>query len=133
MLRALRTGLGFRVALAIAAFAALCLVAPPAVMAFGHGERTVHCLAYADAVDHGMHGGLGGVAQKHDGGHGTLPGGTHAPGCCGLYCLSALPLASGPLVEGLLLAPALSPPAEAALFGRVPGRLDRPPIPSLSV
>jgi hypothetical protein len=132
MLRALRTGLGFRVALAIAAFAALCLVAPPAVMAFGHGEKTAHCLAHADAVDHGMHGGLGGVAQKHDGGHGTLPG-THAPGCCGLYCLSALPLASGLLVEGLLLAAALSPPAEAALFGRVPGRLDRPPIPSLSV
>ena len=129
MLRALRTGLGFRVAMAIAAFAALCLVAPPAVMAFGHGENIVHCLAHADAVDHGMH---GGVAQKHDGHPGTLPG-THAPGCCGLYCLSALPLASGPLVEGLLLAPALSPPAETSLFGRVPGRLDRPPIPSLSV
>ncbi|MGH6825986.1 hypothetical protein [Methyloceanibacter sp.] len=129
MLRALRTGLGFRVAMAIAAFAALCLVAPPAVMAFGHGENTMHCLAHADAVDHGMQGGL---AHKHDGDHGTLPG-THAAGCCGLYCLSALPLASGPLVEGLLLAPALSPPAETALFGRVPGRLDRPPIPSLSV
>ena len=76
-------------------------------------EEPVHCLAHADAVDHGMHGGLGGLAQKHDGDHGTLPG-THAPGCCGLYCLCALPLASGPLVEGLLLAPALSPPAEAA-------------------
>jgi hypothetical protein len=42
-------------------------------------------------------------------------------------------LAPGPLFEGLLLAPALSPSAETALFGRVPGRLDRPPIPSLSV
>ena len=129
MLRALRTGLGFRVAIVIAAFAALCLAAPPAVLAFGHGENTLYCLAHADAVDHGTHGGL---AQKHDGDHGTLPG-THAPGCCGLYCLSALPLASGPLVEGLLLAPALSPPAEPTLSGRVPGRLDRPPIPSLSV
>ena len=57
MLRALRTGLGFRVAMAIAVFAALCLVAPPAVMAFGHGDNTVHCLTHADAVDHGMHGG----------------------------------------------------------------------------
>jgi hypothetical protein len=128
MLRALRTGLGFRVAMACAIFAALCLMAPPAVMAFGHGESTVHCLAHADAVDHGMH---EGSAQKH-GHHGTPPG-THAPGCCGLYCLSALPLASGPLVEGLLLAPALSPPAEIALIGREPGRLDRPPILSLSV
>ncbi|HSA66676.1 MAG TPA: hypothetical protein VLE24_03310 [Methyloceanibacter sp.] len=128
MLRALRTGLGFRVAMAMAVFAALCLVAPPAVMAFGHGEKTVHCLAHADAVDHGMHDGM---AQKHDGDHGTPPV-THS-GCCGLYCLSALPLVSDPLVEGLLLATALSAPADAALFGRVPGRLDRPPIPSLSV
>jgi len=132
MLRALRTGFGFRVAVAIAAFAALCLVAPPAVMAFGHGENTIHCLAHADAANHGMHAAaLGGFAQKHGADHGTLPG-TH-PGCCGLYCLSALPLASGPLVEGLLLAPALSPPAEASLSGRVPERLDRPPISSLSV
>ena len=132
MLRALRTGLGFRVAMAIAAFAALCLVAPPAVMALGHGENTMHCLAHADAVYHGMHGGLGGVVQKHDGDHGTLPG-THTPGCCGLFCLSALPLTSGPLVEGLLLAQALSMPAEIVFCSRVPGRLDRPPIPSLSV
>jgi hypothetical protein len=132
MLRALRTGLGFRVAMAIAVFAALCLMAPPAVMAFGHGEKTVHCLAHADAMDHGMHGGLGGLAQKHDGDHGTMPA-THAPGCCGLYCLSALPLASGPLVEGPLLAQALAMPAEIVFHSRVPGRLDRPPISSLSV
>ena len=57
MLQKLRTGLGFRVAVVIAASAALCLVAPPAVMAFGHGNNTVHCLANANAVDHGMHGG----------------------------------------------------------------------------
>ena len=57
MLQKLRTGLGFRVAMMIAVLAALCLVAPPAVMAFGHGSNTVHCLANADAVNHGMHGG----------------------------------------------------------------------------
>jgi hypothetical protein len=129
MLQKLRTGLGFRVAMAIAVFAALCLVAPPAAIAFGHGDNTVHCLANADVADYGMH---GGAAQKHHGDHGKLPG-THAPGCCGLYCLSALPLASGPVVEGISVAPALSPPVEPALFGRIPGLLDRPPIPSLSV
>ncbi|MGA8435276.1 MAG: hypothetical protein WA863_07235 [Methyloceanibacter sp.] len=129
MLQKLRTGLGFRVAIAAAAFAALCFIAPPAVMAFGHGSDTLHCLTHGDAVGHGM---LGGVAHQGHGDHGKLPG-THAPGCCGLYCLSALPLASGPLVEGLLLAPVLSPPVEAALLGRVTGRLDRPPIPSPSV
>ena len=69
-------------------------------MAFGHGSDTLHCLTHGDAVEHGMH---GGVAHQGHGDHGKLPG-THAPGCCGLYCLSALPLASGPLVEGLLLA-----------------------------
>jgi hypothetical protein len=127
MLQALRAGLGFRVAMVVAAIAALCLVAPPAVMAFGHGNNTVHCLANADTVGHGMHG-----AQKDHGDHGKLPG-TKAPGCCGLYCLSALPLASGPVVEGLFVAPALSLPVEIAFLGRVPGRPDRPPIPLLSV
>ena len=129
MLQKLRTGPGFRVAIVIAAFAALCLVAPPAVMAFGHGNNTLHCLSNADTVDHGMH---GGAARKDHGDHAKLPG-TKAPGCCGLYCLSALPLASGPVVEGLFVAPALSLPAETALFGRVPSRPDRPPIPLLSV
>ena len=55
MLKALRAGLGFRVATAIAVFAALCLIAPPAVMAFGHGKTTAHCLTNADVAGHGMH------------------------------------------------------------------------------
>jgi hypothetical protein len=126
-MRALRTGLGFRLAIMIAILAALCLVVPPAVMAFGHGSNTAHCLANAEAVNHGMHG-----RQDHHGGHGTVPG-THAPGCCGLYCMSALPLTPGPMVEGRLIRPALSMPAEIALYSRVPGRPDRPPIPPLSV
>jgi hypothetical protein len=129
MLKALRAGLGFRVATTITVFAALCLAAPPAVMAFGHGSNTAHCLTNADVADHGMH---GGAAPNHHGDHGKLPG-TSAPGCCGLYCLSALPLASAPMVEGLALAPAVSSPVETALFGRVPDRLDRPPISPLSV
>ena len=53
MLKALRAGLGFRVATAIAVFAALCLMAPPAVMAFGHGKTTAHCLTNADVAGHG--------------------------------------------------------------------------------
>ena len=71
MLQKLRTGLGFRVAMMIAAFAALCFVAPPAVMAFGHGSNILHCLANADAVNHGMH---GGGTQDHHGDHGKMPG-----------------------------------------------------------
>lgn len=115
--------------MAIAAFAALCFVAPPAVLAFGHGSNTVHCLVNADTLDHGMH---RGAQQKHHGDHGKLPG-AKAPGCCGLFCLSAIPLAAGPAVAGRLVAPPLSPPEEIALYGRVPGRLNRPPIFLLSV
>ena len=129
MLQKLRSGLCFRAAMIIAVLAALCLVAPPAVMAFGHGSNTLHCLANADAVHHGMH---GGETQKHHGDHGKLPG-TNAPGCCGLYCLTALPPTPGPMVEGRLIRPALSMPAEIALYSRVPGRPDRPPISPLSV
>jgi hypothetical protein len=129
MLKALRAGLGFRVATAIAVFAALSLTAPPAVMAFGHGEATTHCLANADVADHGMH---KAPAPKQHGDHGKLPG-TSAPGCCGLYCLSALPLAFGPTVEGLAPAPALSPQLETLLPSGIAARLDRPPISSLSV
>jgi hypothetical protein len=129
MLKALRAGLGFRVAVAIAVFAALCLVAPPAVMAFGHGSNTVHCLTNADVADHGMH---GGAAPTHHGDHDKMPG-TSAPGCCGLYCLSALPLGSAPVVEDLALAPALSPPVETILSAGLAARLDRPPISPLSV
>jgi hypothetical protein len=95
-------------------------------MAFGHGSKTAHCLANADAVNHGMHGG------DHHSDQGTMPG-THAPGCCGLYCVSALPPAPGPVVEVRLTRPALSVPVEIALYSSVPGRPDRPPIPLLSV
>jgi hypothetical protein len=124
MLKALRTGLGFRVAMAIAVFAAFCLVAPPAVMAFGHGNNTVHCLVKADMADHGMH---GSSAPKHHSDHGQ-PSTTGAPGCCGLFCLSALPLALGAAAEGPPHPPALSPPAEILSTGTLSSRLDRPPI-----
>ena len=53
MLTALTTGVRFRLAIALTTFAALCFVAPPAVLAFGHGENTAQCLSHADAVNHG--------------------------------------------------------------------------------
>jgi len=129
MLQKLRTGLGFRAAMLVALLAALCLVAPPAVIAFGHGDNTAHCLANADAVNHGMH---GNGEQDHHGDRGKSPG-THAPGCCGLYCMSALPLTPGPMVEGPIIRPALSLLPEIAFTGRGPDQLDRPPISLLSV
>ena len=129
MLQKLRSGLGFRVAIMIACFAALCFVAPPAVMAFGHGSNIMQCLTQSDVVDHGMHGGAG---HKNHGDGAKVPG-NHGMNCCGLFFLSALPLASGPLMEGRLVRPARLMPAEIALYSRVPGRPDRPPISPLSV
>jgi hypothetical protein len=128
-MRALRTGLGFRVAMAIAVFAALCFVAPPAVMAFGHGNHLVHCLTHGDAVDHGVPGGVG----HEDHGDGAKAPANHSTNCCGLFLLSALAPSSGPVLDGLLLPMALSAPTEPHLFGRVPEHLDRPPISLLSV
>jgi hypothetical protein len=80
-------------------------------------------------VNHGMHG--GGTAD-HNGDHAKQPR-THAPGCCGLYCMSALPLTTGPILEGRVIRPALAMTAEIAFTGRGPGRIDRPPISLLSV
>ena len=115
MLQKLRSGVGFRVAIMIACFAALCFVAPPAVMAFGHGS---------DVVDHGMHGGAG---HKNHGDGAKVPG-NHGMNCCGLFFLSALPLAAGPLIEGRVIRPVLSAPVEIKQQGRAPDPPDRPPI-----
>jgi hypothetical protein len=123
MLIALRIGLRFRLAVALAAFAALCFVAPPAVLAFGHGGNTINCLAHADMVEHGR-------TAAHDAGHHgdhSSPAHDHQMTCCGLFCLSALAADSGvidPVAAGS--APFLA--RETSLFSRVSERLDRPPI-----
>jgi hypothetical protein len=124
MLTALTTGLRFRVAMAFAAFAALCFVAPPAVLAFGHGANTVHCLAHADQVDHGR---TAAGDTAHHGGH-SAPAGDHQMTCCGLFCSSALAADSGEAVAPAAVYSAPFPAREAHLFSRVPERPDRPPI-----
>jgi hypothetical protein len=129
MLQKLRSGLGFRVAIMIACFAALCFVAPPAVMAFGLGSNIMQCLTHGDAVDHGMRSGSG----HKDHGDGAKVPGNHGMNCCRLFFLSALPLASGPLVEGRVIRPGFSAPVEINPLGRAPDQPDRPPISLLSV
>ena len=124
MLTALTTGLRFRFAITLAAFAALCFVAPPAVLALGHGAHTANCLAHADTVDHGN------VAvhdTKHASDH-SCPDADHHMGCCGLFCLSALAVDNGEAVMPALRAARPFPPREPSLFSRVPEGLDRPPI-----
>jgi hypothetical protein len=123
MLIALRTGLRFRLAVAFAAFAALCFVAPPAVLAFGHGANTIHCLSHANLVHHGeplSH------DSHHHGDH-SSPAGDHQMTCCGLFCLSALAADFG-VVERIELSGVPAPTGATSLFSREPERLDRPPI-----
>jgi hypothetical protein len=127
MLIALRTGLRFRLAAAFAMFAALCFVAPPAVLAFGHGGNALDCIAHADEVNHGK-----AVSHAHHGDR--FPAGDSSPSssdhqmtCCGLFCLSALAADSGAVLVATLAA-APFPKREPTLFSRVAERLDRPPI-----
>jgi len=129
MLTALTTGLRFRFAITLAAFAALCFVAPPAVLAFGHGSNTANCLAHADQVDHGR---IAAGETKDHGGH-SAPAGDHQMSCCGLFCLSALAADSGPAFAPAAVYSAAFPARETRLFSRVPERLDRPPISALVV
>jgi hypothetical protein len=125
MLTALRTGLRFRFAILLAIFASLCFVAPPAVLAFGHGSATADCMAHADIVGHGKASAT--QHMKHDGDH-SAPTANHQPSCCGLFCMSALPADGGPFLPA---APTFTPLPlrDTILFSRVPEHLDRPPIP----
>jgi hypothetical protein len=132
MLATLRSGPGFRIAMSLALFAALCLVVPPAAMAFGHGDNTVHCLTNADTKDHGL--GL----QGHDAGehqHGDHAQGPadKAPGCCGLYCLSALAPATTPEDASPAFRQGVPPVRATQLHSRMPEMRFRPPISTLSV
>src|SRR5262249_48683545 len=119
MLTVLRTGLRFRLALLLSALAVLCFVMPPAAIAFGHGERTAHCLTHADMVDHG--------AAKGHANH-SAPADSHQMTCCGLFCLSALPAEIGGVVARVGTGPALTPAPEPHLLSQAPERPDRPPI-----
>ncbi len=123
MLTALTTGMRFRLAMFVAAFAALCFLVPPAVLAFGHGANTVDCLSHADMVDHGAthtHG------AKPDG-DGSAPAG-HQPNCCGLFCMSALAADTEAAVEPIDAGTASFSALESRPASQAPEKPDRPPI-----
>jgi hypothetical protein len=125
MLAALRIGIAFRLALVVAIMSAACFAVPPAALAFGHGEATVHCLSHADAPGHDN----GGMHKDH-GDH--VPASAHKGNCCGLFCMSALAAGEALFVPMLPAAePFLS--YDTNLAGVLGERLDRPPISSLSV
>ena len=135
MLILLSTGLRFRLAIALATFAAFCFVAPPALLAFGHGENTAHCLSMADSVNHGKAKAAG---ETHHADHSTPASDDSTPApdqqmtCCGLFCLSAVTTDGGTVVDNSPRA-AHDPAGEPNTLTRISDRLDRPPIALLSV
>jgi hypothetical protein len=131
MLTALSNGLRFRIAIAFAAFAALCFALPPAVLAFGHGANTMQCLAHADQVNHGKI--AAGDNAEHHSGHSAPTNDHQQMSCCGLFCLSALAADAGEQSDPLAVYSESFPACETLLFSRVPERLDRPPISLLIV
>ena len=135
MLILLSTGLRFRLAIALATFAAFCFVAPPALLAFGHGENTAHCLSMADSVNHGKAKAAG---ETHHADHSTPASDDSTPAsdqqmtCCGLFCLSAVTTDGVAVVDNG--PPAAHVPAgEPNTLTRISDRLDRPPIALFSV
>src|SRR5262249_19507075 len=126
MLTALAHGFRFRVAIALTAFAALCFALPPAVLAFGHGNHTIERLADADMVNHGT---SKADAIAHHGDH-SLPSAAHHPGsgCCGLFCMTALPVALDQSLPNTLIGQALVAPAEPHPLSQVLEQPDPPPI-----
>jgi hypothetical protein len=130
MLTALRTGVSFRLAILLTAFASLCFVAPPAVLAFGHGNATADCMAHADMVGHGKTTAASGL--KHHQGKHSSPAGDHQPSCCGLFCMSAIVIDGGAIEPTAVVSTTFAILA-VNLFSRGPERLDRPPISSSSV
>jgi len=131
----------------MAALFALCLLSP--VAAFAFSDTQAHCLTVTEASQvksesHGhQHDGSGHAdqaAMPHEGmDHGTPAGaGGNDPGvpgkCCGLFCVGALtPPVFGVAAVQLIEASEVVLPAAESLWGRSPGRIDRPPrvLPSL--
>jgi hypothetical protein len=126
MLIRFNDGVRFRLALTLVMVAMLCFVAPPGFIAFGHGEHTIECLAHVDTINHGMN---DANEMDHQGGH-SLPSGAHHPGsgCCGLFCMSALPAELDQNLQTAMAGPVRALPAERHLLSRAPEQPDRPPI-----
>jgi hypothetical protein len=128
MLIPLRSGILYRLGAVFAILAAFCFALPPAVLAFGHGSSTAHCLSQADSVNHGMTRGAD-MQKNHK--HQT-PTSEHKSTCCGLFCLSAVTTSEQALDPIFVSSAPYSTREINSAAGRFE-RLDRPPIPSLSV
>jgi hypothetical protein len=139
-----------RAAIALAVLYALCILAPSAAFALSNNPSVAHCLTeghvgahvhggtthiHADGTAHQHHG--DGAAHRHHHEDGTTPSGDDGKGsvanCCGLFSVVAIPGEPGLELGPSSPASVLAPSPRAALSGRGPDRLYRPPISLLSL
>jgi hypothetical protein len=121
----------------------ICYATPVLALAVGNGHIGAYCLTLHEAAstddhtstpDHQHDQGLihvhspGAVPDTHSG-----PQHDHGQKCCGLFCVPSLGAEQGPTLDRPQLKPALFFPPETFIFGRTPDRIDRPPIPFLSM
>jgi hypothetical protein len=135
MLAALRRGVRFRIAIAMAALAVFAFVAPPIAVAFGPTPGTIYCLTHYDqGMGHSHHdhavadhraGDLDQTKSSHEEGE-------HKSHCCGLFCVTALTPEVRGMPAPLLLQPERSSVVAFGFRGRTPEQPFRPPIPRLS-
>jgi hypothetical protein len=127
-----------KAAAALAVLYSFCVLAPAAALAVADQEATAHCLTephgHAGAHHHAQH------VHKHADGkaHVHDDAGTAADHssddkaqtgkCCGLFCLTALATTNVPMFGKPAVTAAPLPAADAALAGRGPERISRPPI-----
>ena len=136
MLAALRRGVRFRIAFAMATFAVFALVAPPMAVAFAPAERAAHCLTHNDhaigdervdhAADHEHH--PGDLDQAKHSHQGDKP----PSQCCGLFCVTAIAPEIRQLANPPLEGSQLSSLVVRSFHRRLPELPFRPPISLLS-
>lgn len=135
MLQWLTKGARYRAATCLIVLYALCVLAPPAALAFGDGAKGAHFLTDDNAGLAHVHGKAhvhdDGAAPHHSGGDDERQG--ESDRCCGLFCLSALaPSPNLPLAgpEPMALAPLLD---AKGIRAHGPDSLYRPPDSPLSL
>lgn len=136
MIATLRTGFGFRIAFAMAAFAAFALIAPPMAVAFAPAERAAHCLTHTSHPVASEHAAPASAAAKHE--HGpakakhSQENDEHPSKCCGLFCVTAIAPAIDQLPNRQLEGAPLAFPVADDLYRRLAELHFRPPISPLS-
>jgi len=131
-----------KAAIIVAALYVLCILAPAVAFAFSDNPAVAHCLTegHVGVHDHGAKhdGGKPHVHadrsthQHHDETAAPQPAGDESKGtiatCCGLFSVVAIPGEPVPSFGFYSLASLVLPIFGAALSGRGPERINRPPI-----